>query len=120
MERVQVITGVERRRRHSEQEKAKILAETLEPGSSVLGVARRHGLSPSLLYCWRKTAQSSAFLPLVPSSNASCAVVGTSSLAAQAENETVKAWIGNDVILEFSDSIAPHRLAAIISAIRAR
>lgn len=54
MQQVQVITGVERRRRFSDGEKVRILAETQVSGASDCGVARRHGLSPSLLYSWKK------------------------------------------------------------------
>ena len=41
--RIEVITGVERRRRWSEQDKARIVAESLKPGVIVAEVARRYG-----------------------------------------------------------------------------
>jgi transposase-like protein len=47
--RVEVITSVQRRRRWSVAEKIRLVEETLEPGMSVSFVARKHGLSPSLL-----------------------------------------------------------------------
>ena len=49
--KVEVITGVARRRRFSTDLK---LAETLQPGMSVSYVARRHGLWPSLVFRWRQ------------------------------------------------------------------
>ncbi|MCH8533113.1 MAG: transposase, partial [Saccharospirillum sp.] len=52
MERIEVITGVERRRRYSAQEKASIVMECDHPGMSVSLVARRHGISASLLFRW--------------------------------------------------------------------
>lgn len=54
MQRVEVITGKERRRRWSEAEKARLVAETLEPGAIVAHVARRHGVAESCLYTWRR------------------------------------------------------------------
>jgi transposase len=51
--RIEVITGVERRRRWSEQDKARIVAESLEPGVVVAEVARRYGLHRNQLYGWR-------------------------------------------------------------------
>lgn len=54
MERIEVITGVQRRRRYSAQEKAFMVAECEQPGMSVSLVARRHGISPSLLFRWKK------------------------------------------------------------------
>jgi transposase len=52
-QRVEVITGVARRRRWSEQDKARIVAESLEPGVVVADVARRYGLHRNQLYDWR-------------------------------------------------------------------
>ena len=51
--RIEVITGVERRRRWSEQDKARIVAESLKPGVIVAEVARRHGIHHNQLYGWR-------------------------------------------------------------------
>src|SRR5215470_15227897 len=51
--RIEVITGVERRRKWSAQEKATIVAESLAEGAVVSEVARRHGLTPQQLFGWR-------------------------------------------------------------------
>jgi transposase len=65
MDRVEVITRVERRRRWSEGEKAVVLAETDAPGASVAAVARKHGIAKSVLYNWRsvRRAQAVAAMP---------------------------------------------------------
>ena len=52
--KVEVITGVARRRRFSTELKLAVVAETMQPGMSVIYVARRHGLSPSLVFRWRQ------------------------------------------------------------------
>ena len=52
--RVQVITSVQRRRRWSTAEKVRLVEEAMQPGSSVSFVARRYGLSPSLLFTWKR------------------------------------------------------------------
>ena len=54
MRRVEVITGKERRRRWSDEEKLRLAAETFEPGATVAQVARLHGVAESCLYTWRK------------------------------------------------------------------
>ena len=50
MESIKVIAGVERRRRYSLQEKLALVAETEQPGMTVSLIARRNGLSQSLLF----------------------------------------------------------------------
>jgi transposase len=52
--KVEVITGVARRRRFSIEQKLAVVAETMQPGLSISYVARRHGLSPSLVFRWRR------------------------------------------------------------------
>ena len=44
--RLEVITGTGRRRRFSEDDKARVVEETLAPGAVVSRVARRYGLTP--------------------------------------------------------------------------
>src|ERR1700757_1236639 len=58
--RIEVITGVERRRRWSAQEKAAIVAESMAEGAVVSEVARRHGLSPQQLFGWRARLRKGA------------------------------------------------------------
>lgn len=50
---MEIITGVERRRRWRVEEKLRIVAEVDRPGASFAEVARRHGLSRGLLWQWR-------------------------------------------------------------------
>ena len=52
--RVEVITGIARRRRFTTEQKLAVVAETMQPGMSISYVARRHGLSPSLVFRWRR------------------------------------------------------------------
>lgn len=58
--RIEVITGVQRRRRWSPEQKAAIVAETYEPGISVSEVARRRGIAPNQLFTWRRLAAAGA------------------------------------------------------------
>jgi|1185.fasta_scaffold162523_3 transposase len=50
---VEIFRG-QARRRWSEEDKRRLVAETFGPGGTVHGVARRSGLSPSQLFAWRK------------------------------------------------------------------
>ena len=51
---IEIITGKERRRRWSAEEKLRIVAESQEPGGSVTAVAARHDVYPSLVFAWRR------------------------------------------------------------------
>jgi transposase len=46
-ERVEVFSGIQRRRRYSVDQKLAVLAEAAQPGMSISYVARRHGISPT-------------------------------------------------------------------------
>jgi transposase len=50
------ILAVQRRRRFSAEEKRRMVQETYQPGMTLSHVARAHGVSPSLLFRWRKLA----------------------------------------------------------------
>ena len=54
--RVEILTGPERRRRWSVDQKLAIVAELDRPGSSGAVVAQRYGISTGLLYTWRRQA----------------------------------------------------------------
>ena len=58
--RVEVITGTARRRTWSSHEKARLVAESLEPGASVSEIARRHGINRGQLFTWRREAMRNA------------------------------------------------------------
>jgi transposase len=69
--RIEVITGVGRRRRWTDEEKAWIVAESLDPATTVSAVARRYGLHASQLFVWRQRLAAPAardapeFVPVV-------------------------------------------------------
>ncbi len=52
--RIEVLTGPGRRRRWSDDEKARIVAATLQPGAVVAEVARRWQVCPQQVFGWRR------------------------------------------------------------------
>ena len=68
--RIELITGNPRRRRWTPQEKVQIVAESFRPGVKASDVARRHGVSRGVLWCWRREAReqsataANSFVPL--------------------------------------------------------
>ena len=70
LQRVEVITGVGRRRRWSDDFKARVVGESLVPDMVISEVARRHGLKPQQLFSWRNQFRTHApvtraFAPVV-------------------------------------------------------
>jgi transposase len=74
--RIEVLTGPERRRRWSGEDKARIVEESLVPGARVADVARRWQLCPQQVFAWRRAARDAmaekpagllapAFVPIV-------------------------------------------------------
>jgi transposase len=57
---VEVITSVQRRRRFAPAEKEAMVRETYVPGATVSYIARKHGISPSMLFQWRRAMEDGA------------------------------------------------------------
>ena len=60
MGRVEILSGRERRRTWSDEEKLRLLAEAGDAGISLAAVARRHDLCPQQLYTWRSAFKRAA------------------------------------------------------------
>jgi transposase len=57
MATVTILSGRERRRRWSAEERARIVEESSARGAVVAEVARRHDVHPNLLHHWRRQAR---------------------------------------------------------------
>ncbi len=81
MARVEVITGRERRRRWSAEQKRAIVAESMAPGAVVSEVARQADVCPGQIYRWRQELRSvtdgfAQVLLVPPETMAATAAVG--------------------------------------------
>jgi transposase len=109
LRRIEVITGTGRRRRWDAETKGRLVAESFEPGRSVSEVARRHDISPSLLFLWRrqaaeatKNAESNvrggpAFVPMVVAGDAPAAPVVNEACVVEVELGDVRIRIKGPV-----------------------
>ena len=79
---MEIITGVERRRRWRREEKLRIVAEVEQPGASFAAVARRHELSRGLLWNW----------PVRLSGTVYCHKAGSAALAVLRHRWMVAGW----------------------------
>ena len=120
-ETIEIVTvSEERRRRWSVQEKAALVKETYEPGMSVSLVARKHGISASQLFNWRKLEREGALVAVhsgesvVPASELAAAraqiaqlqrMLGKKTMEAEILREEVelareKKWIARSPLLD--------------------
>ena len=99
-QRIEIITGVGRRRRWSAEEKARMVAESFEAGLSVLSVARRHGINPNQLYAWRRELRGDKERTLETSETnfAPVVVMAPSSASAVSKAGTIEVVIGGTVV----------------------
>jgi transposase len=56
--RIDIRTGIGRRRRWSDEAKGRVVAESYDPGAVASEVARRHDITPQHLFAWRKAARA--------------------------------------------------------------
>jgi transposase len=59
---MEIISGIERRRQWRIEDKLRIVAEAERRGARFAEVARRHEVSRSVLWAWRKQARSGALV----------------------------------------------------------
>ncbi len=60
---IEIVTGRERRRRWSVDEKLRMVAATYEPGACVKQAAAAHDLYPGLLFTWRRQVREGTLAP---------------------------------------------------------
>src|SRR5690242_18846919 len=65
-QRIEIVTGRERRRRWSVEEKLRIVAATYEPGARVKQVAASYDIYPGLLFTWRRQVREGMLAPSLP------------------------------------------------------
>ena len=108
--RVEIQTGVGRRRRWSNEEKGRIVAESYAAGAIVSEVARRHEMSPQHLFAWRKAARAGRlrlpvdadpmFVPIVttiPAMGMAARPMTSGSITIEVAGVVVRAELGVDL-----------------------
>jgi transposase len=120
MARVEVITGPERRRRWSEEQKRAIVAESLAPGAVVSEVARRVDVGPGQIYRWRKEfrAVANGFAQvLIAASEVAGATAEEPRSAAEA---AIEVEFAGKVRVRIPGSVPVELAAAVVKALSRR
>jgi transposase len=128
MDRVEVIASVERRRRWSAAEKARLVAAMNEPGSVVSEIARSEGVDASLLYRWRRQSAAEQEAPAFVPVRVSAGVNGTASMTAPRDMPSAMSAPSSSITIAFGEQVrmtiegAPDSatLAKVIGALTSR
>jgi transposase len=123
---VTVISGPERRRRWSDEERLQIVAEAFAPGARVADVCRRHDVSSGLIYTWRRklldtgVAQEAELPEPLPAAVFAEAVVGEDPAAAAscAEHPAMIIDLPRGKRLTIFAAASPALAAAALKALR--
>jgi|SRR5579864_3434362 len=119
MARVEVITGSERRRRWSEEQKRAIVAASLAPGAVVSEVARRADVGPGQIYRWRKELRAVmdgfAQVLIAPPDAAATAAVG-----AACGEPAIEVEFADKVRVRIPGSVPAALAAAVVKALARR
>ena len=128
--RIEVITGRRQRRNWTDEEKARILAESAEPDVNISAIARRWGVNRGLLNVWRRAAglisqrsshagaQQAMFVPVT---------VVDDRAALQSSPPDAAHYAAGRIEIEIAGarmtvigSVAPELAQAMVAALRAR
>jgi transposase len=122
---VEIFRG-QARRRWSEEDKRRLVAETLGPGETVHGVARRRGVSPSQLFAWRKRFRPEIGRPVpaprVPgfAAVAIAPPVSTMGAAAEAPSGLIEVELAGGDRVRITGPADPAVVAAALRALAGR
>jgi transposase len=115
MSQTSVITGPERRRSWSDEQKLELLAEAFGPSGSVSEVARRADICTSLLYRWRQLMRAAStptgFVPAVLNEDTGPPPSGPSGSA-------IYVVLAGRVTVAISRDASPALVTAALGALR--
>ena len=116
--RMEVLEGPTGRRSWPDEEKIRIVRESLEPGARVCDVARRNGMTPQHLSTWRGLAKKGKLNLPIPEEDfpafAALEVVEERGPLAAASIELE----ADGVMLRLSGDTSASRIAEIVAALR--
>jgi transposase len=130
---LEIITGRERRRRWSPEEKRRIVKESTERGAVMRAVAARNGVCESLLYAWRRQVrdgtlreiETPAFVPVqvfeasMPAMAAACEPERTSSPAhLEARSDLIEIELSDGQRVRVGRDVNLAALRRVLTALR--
>ncbi len=120
---VEVRVRAERRRPWPDEDKLRIVRETLAPGAVVQVVADRHGVSTGQLYTWRKQMLAmamSGFTPVEVRPESLPALVATPETPTAPVIGDLQVLLPGGAELRFSGTVTPGLLREVLAALGGR
>lgn len=118
--RLEVLEGPTGRRVRSQDERARIVAESLLPGAQVSEVARKHGATRWQIYDWRRRLRQRGELARQESPSASFAPLVVEGPAEERHVPAARLEIAiGDVVMRTDAAIDGEHLSRVIRAVRA-
>ena len=116
--RLEVIEGPTGRRKRTQAEKARIVAESLMPGVRVADVARKYGATRWQVYDWRKRLRPQERLALSESTGPTFAAVVIEDAPRRQAAACIEIMVG-DVVIRAEPGVDEEHLSRIIRIARA-
>ena len=122
--RIELLTGPGRRRRWSDAEKARIVAESLAPGACVSAVARKWHVAPQQVFGWRRSlcrdgvvrrSAAPGFVPIVEDGTLS--IPSATPASATSASAVIEIRIAGAVVRAASGTDSDH-LTTVLRAVR--
>ena len=113
-----MLAGPTGRRRWPDEVKARIVAETLEPGARVNDVARRHGVQPQQVTAWRRLARQGR-LAIPADGEVEFATLMVDAPEPSTERAATVEIEVNGVVIRLPADVPVERIRAIVRALRA-
>ena len=112
---VKVITSEQRRRHWSRADKERVVAAALEPGATILGVARAFGVHSSQVFRWRQ--QLCGKEAAAPGS-AAVTIAADPHAAAAPTQGLIEVELGAEAKIRISGAADAATVTAVIAALR--
>lgn len=114
MASVEVLTGPERRRRWSNEQKQAIVAAAFKPGAVVRDVARQADVTSSLIYRWRRDLRAAA------NGFAQVLVAPAGDSVAASPIPAIEIEFAGNVCVRIPALVSPALAAAVVEALARR
>ena len=127
MAKVEILTGVERQRRWSTEQKLLILQEAFGVDGTVSDVARRHDVLPQQIYAWRRkfsppklnSPEIASFIPVSLVGGSESSSDGSKRSGGRLKSKDVEIVLMNGRLLRIAAEMDLEVLSSLVACVEA-